>query len=189
MAAISAIWSRKLVNFGTLNSAYITLLPKKEDADQPKDFRPISLVHSFAKLVTKLLANRLAPKLQEMVSPVQSAFIKGRFIQDNFMLVQQTARYLHQQKEPRILLKLDISKAFDSVSWPFLLEILQHLGFGQIWRDIISGLLYTSTTQVLLNGIPGDHISHRRGLRRLPLANAFHLGHGCVGAYDLEGCQ
>jgi len=83
MAAISAIWSRKLVNFGTLNSAYITLLPKKEDADQPKDFRPISLVHSFAKLVTKLLANRLAPKLQEMVSPVQSAFI-----QDNFMLVQ-----------------------------------------------------------------------------------------------------
>jgi len=83
MAAISAIWSRKLVNFGTLNSAYITLLPNKEDADQPKDFRPISLVHSFAKLVTKLLANRLAPKLQEMVSPVQSAFI-----QDNFMLVQ-----------------------------------------------------------------------------------------------------
>jgi len=70
MAAISAIWSRKLVNFGTLNSAYITLLPKKEDADQPKDFKPISLVHSFAKLVTKLLANRLAPKLQEMVSPV-----------------------------------------------------------------------------------------------------------------------
>ena len=52
------------------------------------------------------------------------------------------------------------------MSWPFLLEILQHLGFGQIWRDIISGLLYTSTTQVLLNGVPGDHISHRRGLRQ-----------------------
>ena len=82
------------------------------------------------------------------------------------MLVQQTARFLHQQKEPRILLKLDISKAFDSVSWPFLLEILRHLGFGQIWRDIISGLLYTSTTQVLMNGVPGDLISHRRGLRQ-----------------------
>ena len=166
MAAISAVWSRKMVNFGILNSAYITLLPKKEDADQPKDFRPISLVHSFAKLITKLLSNRLAPKLQDMVSPIQSAFIKGRFIQDNFMLVQQTARFLHQQKEPRILLKLDISKAFDSVSWPFLLEILRHLGFGQIWRDIISGLLYTSTTQVLMNGVPGDLISHRRGLRQ-----------------------
>jgi mannosylglycoprotein endo-beta-mannosidase len=61
---------------------------------------------------------------------------------------------------------LDISKAFDSVAWPFLLEILQQLGFGQVWRDIISGLLCSSSTQVLLNGIPGDHIFHRRGLRQ-----------------------
>ena len=82
------------------------------------------------------------------------------------MLVQQTVRFLNQQKQARILLKLDISKAFDSVAWPFLLEILQQLDFGQIWRDIISGLLCSSSTQVLLNGIPGDHIIHRRGLRQ-----------------------
>jgi hypothetical protein len=87
MLAISAVWSRKFCNFSNLNSVYITLIPKVEGVDQIKDFRPISLVHSFAKLVTKLLANRLATKLQEMVSPVQTAFIKGRFIQDNFMLV------------------------------------------------------------------------------------------------------
>jgi len=161
MVAVSTMWSRRMVNFGTLNSAYITLLPKKEGADQPNDFRPISLVRSFAKLITKLLANRLAPKLQQIVSPNQSAFIKGRFIHDNFMLVQQTARFLHQQKQPRILLKLDISKAFDSVSWPFLLEILQQLSFGQIWRDIISGLLSSSSAQILLNGVPGNHLSHR----------------------------
>jgi hypothetical protein len=78
----------------------------------------------------------------------------------------QTARFLHQQKQPRLLLKLDISKAFDFVSWPFLLEILQHMGFRQIWRDIISGLLCSSTTQVLLNGTPGRKIFHRRGLRQ-----------------------
>ena len=82
------------------------------------------------------------------------------------MLVQQTARFLHQQKQPRILLKLDISKAFDSVSWPFLLEVMQHLGFGPIWRDLVSGLLASSSTQVLLNGIPGNSIVHQRGLRQ-----------------------
>jgi hypothetical protein len=132
MAAISCVWARKFRNMGLLNSAYITLLPKVEGAAQVKDFRPISLVHSFAKLVTKMMANRLARHLNVMVSPNQTTFIKKRFILDNFMLVQHTARFLHRQRQAHILFKLDISKAFDSVSWAFLLEVLQKLGFGQI---------------------------------------------------------
>lgn len=65
-----------------------------------------------------------------------------------------------------MLLKLDITKAFDSVSWSFLLEVLQNLGFGQVWRDIISGLLVSSSMQVMLNGIPGKNIYLKRGLRQ-----------------------
>ena len=82
------------------------------------------------------------------------------------MLVQQTVRFLHSQKQPRILLKLDITKAFDSVSWPFLMEVLDKLGFGSRWRDLLCGLLVSSSTQVLLNGIPGGFIQHKRGLRQ-----------------------
>jgi hypothetical protein len=93
MAAISAVWRRNFKNFRLLNSAYITPLPKKEAAVEAKDFRPTSLIHSFAKLITKILSNRL----ESMVSNNQSTFIKGRFIQDNFMLVQQTWRFLHSQ--------------------------------------------------------------------------------------------
>jgi ethanolamine ammonia-lyase large subunit len=74
------------------------------------------LIHSFAKLVTKILANQLAHKLHDLVANNQSVFVKGRCIQDNFMLVQQTAWFFHQQKLPRILLKLDITNAFDSLS-------------------------------------------------------------------------
>jgi hypothetical protein len=142
------------------------MVPKVEGADQVKDFRPISLVHSFAKLDTKILANRLGKKLNNMVSPIQSAFIKGRFIQDNFMLVQQTARLFHSQSKARLLFKLDISKAFDSISWAFLIEVMKHMGFGDLWRDIICGLLGSSSTQVILNGCPGKRIQHRRGLRQ-----------------------
>jgi hypothetical protein len=76
MAAISCIWARKFRNMGGLNSAFITLLPKFQPAKYVKDYRPISLVHSFTKLVTKVLANRVAGRMQEMVSPNQSAFIK-----------------------------------------------------------------------------------------------------------------
>jgi hypothetical protein len=82
------------------------------------------------------------------------------------MLVQHTTRFLHQQRQPRILFKLDISKAFDSDSWAFLIEVMRKLGFGTIWCDMISGVIATSSTQIMLNGVPGDFIVHQRGLRQ-----------------------
>jgi hypothetical protein len=61
------------------------------------------------------------------------AFIKGRFIQDNFKPVQASAKLLHAKKRPSILLKIDIARAFDSVAGPFLIDILRHLGFPSKW--------------------------------------------------------
>ena len=90
----------------------------------------------------------------------------GRCIHDNFLLEQQTIKLLHQKKVSRLFLKLDISKAFDSVSWPFLPEVMNHLGFGQVWINLVSNLLSTSSTRILLNGAPGVPIHHQRGLRQ-----------------------
>jgi hypothetical protein len=77
MAAILTLQQGDARGLGLLNAAYITLIPKKVDANTARDFRPISLVHSFAKLITKILANRLAPRLDAMVATNQSAFIRG----------------------------------------------------------------------------------------------------------------
>jgi mannosylglycoprotein endo-beta-mannosidase len=74
-------------SFGLLNKACIVLQPKKADARVIADYRPISLIHSFSKIFSKLLASRLAPLLPELVSPCQSAFIKRRCIHDNFIHV------------------------------------------------------------------------------------------------------
>jgi hypothetical protein len=166
MAAILTLQQGDVKKLWLLNSAYLTLIPKKEEAYLPTDYRPISLVHNFAKLVTKILANRLAPMLKELVATNQSAFVQGRCIDDNYMLVQQTIKLLHKKKVPSIFLKLDISKAFDSVSWSFLLEILQHLGFGTAWCNLVSRLLTTASTRILVNGEPGEVIRHQRGLRQ-----------------------
>jgi hypothetical protein len=166
LMALDTIFRGHVFNFGRLNTTFITLLPKKTDAVEVKDFRPISLIHSFAKLVTKIMANRLAPLLPNLVSANQSAFVRERNIHDNFILVQQMVKSLNRTKEAHILLKLDISKAFDSVSWSFLLEVLHRLGFGQCWCDLICLILSTSSTQVLVNGEPGETIVHRRGLRQ-----------------------
>ena len=70
------------------------------------------------------------------------------------------------KKIDAVLLKVDIAKAFDSVAWPFLLEALQHIGFPRRWIDWISLLLSTSSTKVILNGRPGNRITHARGLRQ-----------------------
>lgn len=62
-----------------------------------------------------------------------------------------------------LFLKLDVAKAFDSVRWEYLLEVMEKLGFGQRWRDILSILWGCTTSRILLNGIPGKPIRHRRG--------------------------
>lgn len=72
---------------------------------------------------------------------------------------------LHK-KVPALFIKLDISKAFNTVNWPFLLSIMTHLGFGQRWRDWISSLWCTGSSSFLVNGEPGRRILHCKGVRQ-----------------------
>jgi hypothetical protein len=142
------------------------LLPKRADACRLSDYRPISLIHLVAKIFAKVLSLRLAPRLDSLVSNNQNAFITGRSLHDNFVLVRQSAKLLHHLGAPRILLKLDLAKAFDSLSWPFLFEALRHYGFGDRFLEWLSILLSSASTRVLLNGEPGPPVWHRRGLRQ-----------------------
>jgi hypothetical protein len=153
-------------SFHHLNEALITLVPKVDNPEGLGDYRPISLIHSFGKIFAKVLANRFAPILLHLISPNQSAFIKGRQIQDNFRYVMGTARTLSIRKIPSVLFKIDLAKAFDSVNWVFLLELLSAVGCPLRWTNWISVLLSTASTKVLLNGVPGRRICHGCGLRQ-----------------------
>ena len=130
LAAVNQMHALKGENWRLLNTASIVLLPKKNEAADAKDYMPISLMHSTKKILCKLLANRLAPELSKLVSPGQSAFVRGRSIQDNFLFVRNVIKEAHKMKSPLIFLKLDIAKAFDSLSWGFLLKVLTAMGFG-----------------------------------------------------------
>jgi hypothetical protein len=65
-----------------------------------------------------------------------------------------------------LLFKLDIKKAFDSVRWDYLIDLLHHLGFPVRFRGWVSALLSSASSRVLLNGTIGDPIRHGRGLRQ-----------------------
>ena len=135
-------------------------------AERVRDYRPISLIHSFAKLLAKVLARRLAPHMNDLVRHNQSAFIQSRLIHENYKAVHLSAKLLHRSKVPSALLKVDIAKAFDTVNWSFLLSLLQHLGFSRRWLDWISLILFSASTRVILNGCPRRRICHARGLRQ-----------------------
>ena len=113
----------------------------------------------------KVLSDQSAEDLPNLVGMHQSAFVRGRSLHENFMLVQGTARKPHAPRDPLAMLKLAIMKAFDSVQWPFLIEILQKVGFGGKWVSWICGLLGTTSTRILINGVPGRTIFNFMGLR------------------------
>jgi mannosylglycoprotein endo-beta-mannosidase len=145
---------------GAVNLALITLLPKKPDTLEVKDFRPISLIHNIPKLVAKVMACSLAPHVSDLVG---SAFICRH---DNFQLVKGTTRRLNGFGVGVVMFKLDITKDFNAVDWAFLLELLANMGFGECWLLMICAILSSATMKVLLNGASGDININMHGLQR-----------------------
>ena len=166
MAAFSKFYRAINSNFSELNKAFITLIPKREGAREVKHFRPISLIGSVAKLIAKVLSMRLAAVIPQIISPAQSAFQKGKCIHDSYLFVQGCVKSRHR-------------RAFDTVSWPYLLELLQKLGFIAWWRDCIAVLMSTTSSSLMLNRVPGQKIVHHQGLRQgdPPLASPVHHRH------------
>jgi hypothetical protein len=160
MSAVDQFYNMNQQGLHLLNQALVILIPKKPNEESISDYRLISLIHSFAKIMSKMLANRLAPELNKLISYSQNAFIKRQSIHNNFMYVQHVIKDLHKKKVPALFIKLDIAKAFDTVNWSYLLEILTYLGFGACWREWISALWGTTSYCFMINGEPGRRIIH-----------------------------
>ena len=130
------------------------------------DYRPISLQNTSTKISSKILTTRVKPLIPSLIHNDQSGFIKGRSISENFVYVADIIQTCHERKAPTIVLKLDFRKAFDSVSWLALDQVLEAKGFPAPWRYWIGDLSSTSNSAVLLNGRPGRWILCRNGLRQ-----------------------
>nr|CAD1829771.1 unnamed protein product [Ananas comosus var. bracteatus] len=155
-----------LANLTGANTGWLCLVPKKNEALSANDFRPISLIHSVAKLISKVLASRLQNVLGELINSYQAAFLKGRHISDNFNCAHILIHHLYTTKQRAALLKIDFERAFDQVDWSFLLDLLQARGFSQRWISWIRSFLHSASTSVILNGTPGKSFPCRRGLRQ-----------------------
>ena len=90
----------------------------------------------------------------------------SRNIHENFKFVRNKARWLHRRRCSSVLMKIDISKAFDTLSWEFLLEVVSARGFGRRWRSWICGLLSTASTSILINGELAPPFAIGQGVRQ-----------------------
>ncbi|KAJ1692316.1 hypothetical protein LUZ63_009014 [Rhynchospora breviuscula] len=154
------------LHLGSSNRANIVLLPKEEHAHVLSAFRPISILCYVPKLISKVLANRLAAFLPSLISVSQTGFVKGRLITENFNTARELISNITNGSHPSVLLKLDFHKAFDSVAWPFLFQVLHHRSFPARYVSWVNLLLTSSTSNILLNGKVGPSFQHKRGLRQ-----------------------
>ncbi|GJU00257.1 putative reverse transcriptase domain-containing protein [Tanacetum coccineum] len=88
------------------------------------------------KVVTKILANRLALVISDLVSDTQSAFIAGRQILDGPFILDEILKWCKRKKNKAMFFKVDFAKAYDSVRWDYLIDVLEAFGFGSTWYSI-----------------------------------------------------
>lgn len=148
-----------------INSTYLALIPKIKNANDPKDFRPISCFNIIYKILASILANRLKPVLTHLVGEAQSAFIKGRNIVHNISLAQQRAvHYGRKNTSSWCMVKIDISKAYDVVCWRFIESMMNIFGFPKIFFEWVMACISTAKFSVMINGALVDFYGSSRGL-------------------------
>nr|GEV45743.1 RNA-directed DNA polymerase, eukaryota [Tanacetum cinerariifolium] len=148
------------------NASFIALIPKVMDAKLVTDFRPISLIESVYKVVTKILANRLATVISDLVSNTQSAFVAKRQILDGPFILNEVLSWCKRKRKQALVFKVDFAKAYDSVRWDFLLDIIHAFGFGSRWCMWIRGIFSSNMALILVNGSPTAEFPMCCGLKQ-----------------------
>ncbi|XP_060195408.1 uncharacterized protein LOC132624680 [Lycium barbarum] len=145
----------------------LMLIPKVEAPTSFSQMRPISLSNFSNKILSKIVASRLNPYLPRLISDNQNGFINGRLITENVILAQEIVHNISKnKKKENMIIKLDMEKAYDRVSWVFLYAVLKKIGFNGNFIDIIKRLVEDAWYSVLINGDRKGFFHSSRGLKQ-----------------------
>lgn len=151
-----------------INDTYLTLIPKVDAVCKVKDFRPISLCNVSYKVITKILAQRIRILMSGLVNPCQSSFTPHRQSRDNIIVAQEIFHSMRNKKGKKgwLAIKIDLEKAYDRLSWNYIKETLEDIGFPPNFIQLIWQCISSSRMRVLWNGEALEEFAPSRGIRQ-----------------------
>ncbi|XP_068474583.1 secreted RxLR effector protein 78-like [Phaseolus vulgaris] len=102
----------------------------------------------------------------DVIDDCQSAFLSNRGLLDSVVMANEALEECTRNHRSGVCFKVDFEKAYDSVRWSFLFDMLQRLGFHEKWILWVKGCLASSSVSVLVNGSPTEEFRPSRGLRQ-----------------------
>ena len=153
--------------FREINCTIIALVLTVPNPESMHDYRPISGCNTIYKCISKIIATRIKQCLPEIINPSQSAFVQGRSIDDNVFITQDLMCNYHRNSGlPRCALKIDIKKAYDSIGWNCIVDILSRMGTPTYILRCIKACITTPSFSVAVNGELTGFFASKRGLRQ-----------------------
>jgi hypothetical protein len=149
------------------NSNIIALLPKIPDAHSIDQYRPIAMANFKFKIISKIIADRLASIMPSLVSEEQKGFIHERNIKDCLCTASEAINLLQNKSfGGNLALKIDITKAFDTLDWSFLIKVLTAFGFNEKFCHWIKVILHSAFLSISINGRSHGYFTCSRGVRQ-----------------------
>lgn len=152
-----------------VNHTLVCLIPKVKQPTQVSDLRHISLCNVLMRILSKVMANRLKPCLNSVISGQQSAFIEGRLLTDNALVAFKINHYIHRKTQGKCgvaALKIDVAKAYDRLEWRFIETMLNKLGFPQVWIQRVMQCVKSVSYSFLRDGKIFGDVHPQRGIRQ-----------------------
>jgi len=148
------------------NASFLALIPKVIHPHTLNDYRPISLIGCMYKIVAKLLAKRVKVVMPFIINETQSAFIEGRHLLHSALIANEVIDEAKRSNKSCLVFKVDYEKAYDSVSWNFLMYMMWRMDFSPKWIKWIEECVKSASISVLVNGSPTAEFLPQRGLRQ-----------------------
>jgi exonuclease III len=133
----------------SFNSATIKLIPKKGETEKIKNWRPISLLNSVFKIISKAVDTRLEKICDIVLSRAQKGFTKRRHIQECIINISDTIAYCENTSTPAFVMALDMAKAFDTVKHDYMLKVYKFFGIGKKFSDILETITTGRTAAII----------------------------------------